>query len=135
MEKSQAIQLSNPSLFGNQLVSGISKNFRKFLMNIIDPKNVLKSFGMMGFLNINDIATTLVKSKLAQISEVKDFGYRKRNNSLELLAYINEPNEEAEHKIYKIYSDLLELFPSSEIDIKIVELYGRTKKEMQSLNL
>lgn len=134
MKISQITLLSTSSTSSNQFLSGISKRFKKPFMSLIDPKNIIKSFGMT-ILDSNSIATKLVKSRLARISEVVDFDCRQNNKSVELFAYLNEPNEEAERKIYEIYSDLLELSPSSNIDIKIVELYGRSKEEIQPLSL
>jgi hypothetical protein len=75
------------------------------------------------------------QSKLAAIPEVKDFGCNQESNSLKMFAYIDEPNEQVEKRVYTIYSELLDLFPNTDVDISIVELYGRSKEEMQSLGL
>ncbi len=47
-----------------------------------------------------------------------------------LLAYIDKPSEEVENRIYNMYSEMLNLFPNVDLDLRVVELYGRTKEEM-----
>jgi hypothetical protein len=134
------MSLINPNINQNQLNSNISFpqklgfNIREYLKAIIQPLTILKSVGM-GLPNDELFAMSLVKSKLVSIPEVKDFGCVKQNNALNLLAYIDKPNEEVETRIYTIYGEMLDLFPNIDIDLRIVELYGRTKEEMQSYNL
>jgi hypothetical protein len=118
-----------------RLVRRLGENIRESMRVLINPpQNLLK---MLGIASLNDFsfATSFVQSKLLKIPEVKDFGSIQHNNTLHLLAYIDQPNEDAENKIYNIYGELLDLFPNTDVDVKIIELYGRTKEDVQLLNL
>jgi hypothetical protein len=109
-------------------------NVKNSFKMLIDPQNVLK---IIGFVLPNDyfLATSIVKSKLSKIPEVRDFSCIQHNKMLHLLAYINEPNEDAEKKIYDIYGEILDLFPDTNVDLQIVELYGRSKEQVPLANL
>jgi len=101
---------------------------------LVTPQNLLKSLGI-GLPDNFSFAISLAQSRLARIPEVKDFGYVQDNNTLKMFAYIDVPNEQVEKGVYGVYSELLDLFPNTDVDVKIVELYGRSKQEMQSLGL
>lgn len=109
-------------------------NVKNSFKMLIDPQNVLK---IMGIVLPSDysLATSIVQSKLAKIPEVRDFSYLQHNKKLHLLAYINEPNEDAEKKIYGIYDEMLDLFPDTNVDLQIIELYGRPKEQIPLTNL
>lgn len=105
----------------------IESTLRDYLKGLTQPKTMLKLLGI-DFPNEQRIATTLVTSKLVTIPEIIDFETIQHDNALNLLAYIDQPNEEVENKVYSIYGEILDLFPKTEIDLRIIELYGRTKK-------
>ena len=107
---------------------------RESMSVLTNPQNILKLLGI-DLYNDYNLAVSFVQSKLVNIPEVKDFGYVQNKENLNLFAYIDQPNEEAENKIYSIYGELLELFPNKEIDVRIVELYGRSKECVQIAKL
>jgi hypothetical protein len=123
----------------NQLDTGFGfpkfgLSIREYWRALIQPISMLKSVGI-GLPNDNVLVTSLVKSKLLNINEVKDFESVKQNDSLNLFAYIDQPNEDVENRIYELYSQILELFPKIDVDLRIIELYGRTKQEVQSQSM
>jgi hypothetical protein len=98
------------------------------------PQSLLRFLGI-GSLDSFSFAMSYAQSRLTTVPEVKDFGCVQGNNTLKMFAYIDVPNEQVEKRIYGIYGELLDLFPNTDVDISIVELYGRSKEEMQSLGL
>jgi hypothetical protein len=104
------------------------------LRALIQPLTMLKSVGI-GLPSDDVLVTSLVESKLFNMPEVKDFERAKEGNTLNLYAYIDQPNEEVENRIYTIYGEMLDLFPNIDVDLRIVELYGRTKEEIKLCNL
>lgn len=118
----------------NQLLHQLDENVHRFYRMLTNPQLMLGSLGI-GLPNDFSIAISLTQSRLARIPEIKDFGYVRNNNNLKMLAYIDQPNEQVEKSVYTVYGELLDLFPNTDIDIRIVELFGRSKEEMQSLGL
>lgn len=116
------------------LLQRLSDGVQGIYKMLVTPQNLLKSLGI-GLPNNFSFALSLTQSRLARIPEVKDFGYVQNNNTLKMFAYIDVPNEQVEKGVYSVYSELLDLFPDTDVDVKIVELYGRSKEEMQSLGL
>lgn len=100
------------------------------LRSLFDPNAFLKK---MGFKISNDfeIATSIFFSKLTKIDGVKDLGFSLQNKTLKVYAFIDEPNEKAEQQIYDTYGQLLDLFPNTDIELRIFELYGRTKADLE----
>lgn len=66
-----------------------------------------------------------------EIPEVKEIDYSMNDKTLVIFTYIEQPNYEAEEKIYEAYGQLLDLFPTLDIDMKVVELYGRSIEELK----
>jgi len=112
----------------------MGENVQGFYEMLIRPQSVLKLLGI-GLPNDFSFAVSYAQAKLARISEIRDFGYVQDNNTLKIFAYIDKPNEQAEKEVYSVYSDLLDLLPNTDVDVRIVELYGRSKEEMQLLGL
>jgi len=110
----------------------VDENVHGIYKMLINPQSMLRLLGI-GLPNDFSFAISFAQSRLAKIPEVKDFGCVQHNNALKMLAYIDEPNEEVENKIYSVYGEILDLFPDKEIDVRIVELFGRTKADMETL--
>lgn len=130
------MSLTNPNANQNYLgLVSFPQRFgfgiREYLRAMLQPLTMLKSVGM-SLPSDMVLVTALVKSKLIAIPEVRDFEHFKQNDTLNLLAYIDQPNEKVEDRIYTMYSEMLDLFPNVDIDLRVVELYGRTKEEMQA---
>lgn len=132
------MSLINKTIYKNQFDHGTSftqrlgASIREFSKALVRPINMQKLAGI-NLPNDQMFAVTFVKSKLATIPEIKDFGCIQHNDSLSLFAYIDQPNEDAENKVYAIYSKLLDLFPKTDVDVRIIELYGRTKEELPQI--
>ncbi|MCK4478200.1 hypothetical protein KAU88_06710 [Candidatus Bathyarchaeota archaeon] len=84
---------------------------------------------------INQLVIAIFFSKIMKVPEVKDVSFSVNDKTLVLFAYINEPNGEAEDKIYEAYGLLLDLFPKVDIDLKVLELYGRSIEELELCKL
>jgi hypothetical protein len=127
-------QTQASSQFSMQFIQKAGVNVKNSFKMLLDPQNVLK---IMGIVLPNDyfLASSIVQSKLAKIPEVRDFSCLQHNKMLHLMAYINEPNEDAEKKIYQIYGEMLDLFPDTNVDLQIIELYGRPKEQVPLTNL
>jgi hypothetical protein len=117
-----------------QFLQKIDENVHGIYKMLTNPQNTLKLLGI-GLLTDFSFAISLAQSRLAKIPEVRDFESIQCNNTLKMLAYIDEPNEEVENKIYSVYGEILNLFPDKEIDVRIVELFGRTKADMETIIL
>ena len=103
-------------------------DFKSFLGQVI----YLRRFGFR-VSNDYDVASSMFLSGIMKIPDVKDFSCINKEGLLSLRAYIETTNFEAEAKIYDIYAQLLEYFPDTNIDVKVVELYGRNKDELEPL--
>lgn len=130
------MSLINPTKNSIELNSGIDfpkfgSSIREYWRALIQPLSMLISVGI-GLPNDMVLVTSLVESKLMRIPEIKDFEHVKQNDSLNLIAYIDQPNEDVENRVYTMYGEMLDLFPNIDLDLRIIELYGRTKQEIQS---
>jgi hypothetical protein len=134
MSITPAIMQQSQSYPNMHFFQRVGDNIRDTFKMFISPQNVLKLMGV-SLPDDYGLAVSIVQSKLAKIPEVKDFGYVRHNKMLHMLAYIEQPNEDAENKIYAIYGELLDLFPNTNVDLKIIELYGRTKEQVSLLNI
>ena len=103
-------------------------DFKSFLDQVVG----LRRFGFR-VSNDYDVASSMFLSGIMKIPDVKDFSCINKEGLLSLRAYIETTNFEAEAKIYDIYAQLLEYFPDTNIDVKVVELYGRNKDELEPL--
>jgi hypothetical protein len=112
----------------------LSENIWDSFKILTNPQNLLNMLGITS-PNDFDFAASFAQSRLSKIPQVKNFGCIQHNNTLHLLAYIDKPDEDAETKIYNVYGELLDLFPNTDVDVKIIELYGRTKEQVQLANL
>jgi hypothetical protein len=83
--------------------------------------------------NDYDVATSMFLSGIVKIPDVKDCSYIKKEGLLSIRAYIETTNFEAEAKIYDIYAQLLEYFPDTNIDVQVIELYGRSKDDLEAI--
>jgi hypothetical protein len=103
-------------------------DFKSFLGQVMNLRR-------LGFLVSNDygVATSMFLSGIAKIPEVKDCSCIKKDELLSLRAYIETTNFEAEAKVYDIYAQLLEYFPDTSVDVKVVELCGRSKDELEPI--
>lgn len=124
---------TNLPLSSMKILRMFSQSFQSLQFNLrslLDPDALLR---MMGFKISNDfeLATSVFFSKLTKIDEVKDLGFSLQNKILKVYTYINEPNDKAEQQIYDIYSQLLDLFPNTDIQLRVFELYGRTKEDLE----
>jgi hypothetical protein len=124
---------TNLPLSSMKILRMFSQSFQSLQFNLrslLDPDALLR---MMGFKISNDfeLATSVFFSKLTKIDEVKDLGFSLQNKTLKVYTYINEPNDKAEQQIYDIYSQLLDLFPNTDIQLRVFELYGRTKEDLE----
>ncbi len=116
------------------LLQRMSESIHGMYKMLGTPQSLLRLLGI-GLSDNFSFALSYTQSRLARIPEVKDFSCIQDNNTLKMFAYIDEPNEEVEKRVYSVYSELLDLFPQTDVDISIVELYGRSKEEMQSVGL
>lgn len=119
--------LSSIGLF-QKLRQSFQLDFKSFL----DQITYLRRFGFR-VSNDYDVATSMFLSGIAKIPEVKDCSCIKKDGLLSLHAYIETTNFDAEARIYDIYAQLLEYFPDTNVDVKVVELYGRSKDELEPL--
>jgi hypothetical protein len=119
--------ISNVGLFQK-----FRQSFQLDLKTFLDQVVHLRRFGFK-ISNDYDVATSMFLSGIMKIPDVKDCSCTKKDGLLNLCAYIETTNFEAEAKIYDIYAQLLEYFPDTNIDVKVVELYGRSKGELEPL--
>jgi hypothetical protein len=119
--------LSSIGLF-QKLRQSFQLDFKSFLDQVV----YLRRFGFR-VSNDYDVATSIFLSGIVKIPDVKDCSCIKKEGLLSLRAYIETTNFEVEAKIYDIYAQLLEYFPDTNIDVKVVELYGRSKDELEPL--
>ncbi len=108
------------------------QSFRLDFKSVLDQVVDLRRFGFR-VSNDYDVASSMFLSGIVKIPEVKDCSCIKKEGLLSLRAYIETTNFEAEAKIYDIYARLLEYFPDTNVDVKVVELYGRNKDELEPL--
>lgn len=103
------------------------------LPNIESIKNALILLANTSFQlsRAKQLVVAIFFSKLIKIPEVKDISYSVNDKVLNLFAYIDKPNSEAEEEIYEAYGILLDLFPQLDIDLKVLELYGRSIEELE----
>jgi len=111
-------------------------NFLRKVNNLLDINTIKNALALLrktslDLSNRNKLVVAIFFSKVIKIPEVKDISFSMNDRTLVLFAYINEPNWEAEDRIYEAYSLLLELFPDLDIDLKVFELYGRTVEELE----
>ena len=126
-------QTASAPVFNMHFIQNASNNVKNGFKLLIAPQSIFKLIGL-ALPNDYSLATSLAQARLAKIPEVKDFACLQHNKTVHMLAYINEPNEEAENKIYSVYGEMLDLFPNTNIDLKIVELYGRTREQVPLTN-
>jgi hypothetical protein len=124
---------TNLPLSSMKILHMFSQSFQHLQFNLrslLDPDALLR---MIGFKISTDfeLATSVFFSKLTKIDEVKDLGFSLQNKTLKVYTYINEPNDKAEQQIYDIYGQLLDLFPNTDIQLRVFELYGRTKEDLE----
>jgi hypothetical protein len=113
-----------------RMFSQSSQSLQFDLRSLLHPDALLR---MMGLKMSNDfeLATSVFFSKLTKIDGVKDLGFSLQNKTLKVYAYVNEPNDKAEQQIYDTYGQLLDLFPNTDIELRVFELYGRTKEDLE----
>jgi len=97
---------------------------------IFDAVEYLRKFGLI-FSSDYELATSIFVSKVTKLDNVKDCTCARLDDVLTIYAYIDKTNLETEEKIYDVYGQLLELFPDTEIDVRVVELHGRSKDEIK----
>lgn len=114
------------------LLQKIRQSFQLDFKSFFDQVVYLRSFGFR-VSNDYDVATSMFLSGIVKIPEVKDCSCIKKDGLLSLHAYMETTNFEVEAKIYDIYAQLLEHFPDTNIDVKVVELYGRSKDDLEPL--
>lgn len=108
------------------------QSFQLDLKSFLDQVVSLRRFGFR-VSNDYDVATSMFLSGIVKIPDVKDCSCIKKDGLVSLRAYIETANFEVEGKIYDIYAQLLEYFPDTNIDVKVVELCGRSKDELEPL--
>lgn len=108
-----------------------SKNYA--ILKIGSIKNALEILRKRSFYlsKTKQLAVAIFFSKIMEIPEVKEIDYSMNDKTLVIFTYIEQPNYEAEEKIYEAYGQLLDLFPTLDIDMKVVELYGRSIEELK----
>jgi len=77
------------------------------------------------------LAVAIFFSRMVKVPEVKEVDYSINDKTLVIFAYIEEPNWEAEEKIYECFGLILDLFPNLDIDLKVLELYGRNVEDLK----
>jgi len=100
------------------------KSFRSQLVRII-------KFGF-NMSSDYDLATSIFISRITKLTDAKDCTCFKKDKILNLYVYIEETNFETEEKIYDVFSQLLRFFPNTNIDVRVIELYGRNKDELEA---
>jgi hypothetical protein len=103
-------------------------NFKSFVDQAIRLRSI-------GFKISNDytLASSIFLSQIAKLEDVKDCSCMKQEKTISLLAYLDKTNFETEERIYEIHRQLLESFPETNIEVRVVELYGRKKGEVEAL--
>jgi hypothetical protein len=124
--------LVTKSFSGIGLFQKLRQGFQLDFKSFLDQVAYLRRFGFR-VSNDYDVATSIFLSGIVKIPEIKDCSCIRKDRLLSLHAYIETTNFEVEAKIYDIYAQLLEYFPDSNIDVKVVELYGRSKDELEPL--
>lgn len=106
---------------------------KEFPLNVESIKNSLTLLAKTSFRlsRTTQLIVAIFFSRLIRIPKVKDISYSINDKTLVLFAYIDKPNWEAEEEIYEVYGMLLDLFPHIDIDLKVLELYGRSIEELE----
>jgi hypothetical protein len=78
------------------------------------------------------LASSVFLSQIVKFEDVKDCSCMKQDKTISLLAYLGKTNFETEEKIYEVHRQLLENFPETNIDVRVVELCGRSKDELEA---
>ena len=99
--------------------------------SLLAPVRYLRRFGFR-MSNEYDLATSIFVSGIKELIDVRDCSCLKQDQVLNLCAYVDKTNFETEEKIYGVYGQLLELFPDTNIDVRVVELCGRSKDEVEA---
>lgn len=81
-------------------------------------------------LDPHSIVLNIFKSQLAKISEVKARYFAKTPKALTVWLFIEEDNWGAEENIYEAYGEMLDLFPDTEINLRLLKLFGRKPEEL-----
>lgn len=100
-----------------------------------DIGSIINSLLLVGNLGLrlygtDQLIVSFLTSRLIRIPEIKDFTCSKYEKTLDFHVYVDKPDWEAEEKIFEAYGKLLDLFPDKDIDLKILEMYGRSIEEL-----
>jgi hypothetical protein len=101
-------------------------NVKSFVSQVVS----LRNFGLK-ISSDYALASSIFLSSIAKLEDVKDCTCLKQNKDLNLFAYLEKFNLDTETKIYEIHRQLLRSFPDTNIDVRVVELYGRSKAELE----
>jgi hypothetical protein len=116
---------------GIDLIHRMRQSFQLNIKPIFDAVEYLRKFGFR-FSSDYELATSIFVSKITKLDNVKDCICAQQDDVLTMYAYIDKTNFETEEKIYDVYGQLLELFPDTEIDVRVIELHGRSKDEIKT---
>lgn len=81
-------------------------------------------------LEPHSIILNIFKSQLANIPDIKARYFAKTAKVISFWLFIEEDNWEVEENIYEAYGQLLDFFPDTEIDLRLLKLYDRKPKEL-----
>jgi len=114
------------------LLNRFGQAFAVNLKSFIDQTMHLRNFGLK-ISSDYALASSIFLSSIAKLEDVKDCTCLRQNKELNLFAYLEKFNFDTEAKIYEIHRQLLTSFPDTSIDVRVVELYGRSKAELEPL--
>ena len=81
-------------------------------------------------LETHSIVLNIFKSQLVKISAVEAQYFAETPKTLSIWLFIEEDDWEVEENIYEAYGELLDLFPDTEIDLRLLKLFDRKPEEL-----
>jgi hypothetical protein len=120
--------LRNQQSPGTDLLGRVRQSFQLNVKPLLDAVEYLRRFSLK-LTSDYDLATSIFVSKITKLDAVRDCTCSERDGVLTLLAYMDKTDFATEEKIYDVYGQLLELFPDTDIDVRVIELHGRSKTE------
>ena len=96
--------------------------YREYFHNLL--------FTVKSILETRSIVLNIFNSQLAKISDIKVRYFAETPKAISIWLFIEEDNWEAEENIYEAYGEMLDFFPDTEIDLRLLKLFGRKPEEL-----
>ena len=96
--------------------------YREYFQSLL---SIVKSI-----LEPHSIVLNIFNSQLTRISEIKARYFAETPKVISIWLFIEEDNWIVEENIYEAYGQLLDFFPDTEIDLRLMKLFDRKPEEL-----